>query len=195
MISLNRYDKIISIGDSLTFGYGISKNENWVSLLSKNVNLNIINKGINGDTSTGILSRFFKDILSNNPKVCIRMCGTNDILCGRKIDFVIDNFNIMIKDCLDNDIIPIILSPPKALKDLAKELWDSYIDYDDINSKLKLFSVVLERLCASNNVLFIDIYSAIPQNKAYYIDGIHLNKLGNNIIFNELRKALLISVI
>jgi len=44
---------IVCIGDSLTFGYGVNKSENWVSLVATRVKEKIINKGIPGDTTSG----------------------------------------------------------------------------------------------------------------------------------------------
>lgn len=44
-------DLFIFIGDSLTFGYGVSKNETWVYKLQKSLNCNLINRGINGNTT------------------------------------------------------------------------------------------------------------------------------------------------
>lgn len=186
-MNLDTTDKIICIGDSLTFGYGVSKSKNWVSLLNKDLNLTIINKGTNGDTSTGILSRFFSDVLNFDTKVCVIMCGTNDILCGRRIDFIIDNVKIMISDCLSHKIEPIILSPPKVLSSLAEKLWDSHIDYNKINNNLDIFNNELRMLCDSNNINFISLNNIIPVDTKYYIDGIHLNEKGNVIIFEKLK--------
>ncbi len=190
MITLNNTDKIICIGDSLTFGYGIARNKSWTYLLKEELNLNIINKGINGDTSTGVLSRFFKDVLTLKPKICIIMCGTNDLLCGRNVYFIIDNINIMIKDCLSNNIISILLSPFKTFKPLAEKLWDEHLNYDGINYELGLFNKELYKLCKTHNVFFISFYNLIEENNIYYNDGVHLNELGNSLIFNKFKDVL-----
>lgn len=186
-MALNTCNKIVCIGDSLTFGYGVSKNKNWISLLNKNLNLNIINKGVNGDTSTGILSRFFSDVLNFQTKICIIMCGTNDILCGRKIDSIIDNIKLMISDCLSHNIKPIILSPPNVLSILAEKLWDSHIDYDKVNKYLDTFDNKLKLLCNSTNINFISLKDIIPVDTSYYLDGVHLNEKGNILIFEKIK--------
>ena len=54
--------KIICIGDSLTEGYGVGRPENWVTLLNERSENDIINKGISGDTTGGMLARFQKDV-------------------------------------------------------------------------------------------------------------------------------------
>ena len=72
--------KIVCIGDSLTSGFGVFKDKRWTELMIKNHKLNIINKGINGDTTTGMLCRFFDDVLSLKPSLAIIMGGCNDFI-------------------------------------------------------------------------------------------------------------------
>lgn len=191
MIYLNNSYKIVCIGDSLTFGYSIPQKESWTYLLKEDLKLNLINKGINGDTSIGLLSRFFKDVLTNKPQICIIMCGTNDILSNRSVNSIIDNINIMIKDCLFNNIIPIILSPPKTFKSLAQKLWNNSINYIKINNNLNLLNKELEKLCILNNIYFLDIYNLIKEESIYFNDGIHLSKYGNYLMFNEIKNLLI----
>ena len=49
--------KIICIGDSLTFGYGVWRNDCWVTLISRSTGLRTLNRGVNGDTSAYMLQR------------------------------------------------------------------------------------------------------------------------------------------
>src|SRR5665647_575487 len=72
--------KIVCIGDSLTQGFGVSNRENWVALMNKSSKVEFINKGINGDTTSGMLSRFNKDVIEEKPKIVIIMGGLNDII-------------------------------------------------------------------------------------------------------------------
>ncbi|WP_160680255.1 GDSL-type esterase/lipase family protein [Clostridium sp. C8-1-8] len=128
--------KIICIGDSLTYGYGVAPAKGWVSLLNTSTPNTIINKGINGDTTVGILSRFYKDCIELRPDAVIIMAGTNDLLTGRNIKTVIDNIVCMIKDCVQNNIAPIVMTPPCSLPELAEQRWYSSIDYNYINDEI-----------------------------------------------------------
>ncbi|WP_311734730.1 GDSL-type esterase/lipase family protein [Clostridium chauvoei] len=65
----------VFIGDSLIFGYGVPKNKNWVTKLNDALDFNIINKGINGNTTTDMLVRFSEDVISNKPKLIFLMGG------------------------------------------------------------------------------------------------------------------------
>lgn len=52
--------KVIALGDSLTFGYGADKNQSYPVKLATKTGWNVINAGINGDTSEGVLNRLIK---------------------------------------------------------------------------------------------------------------------------------------
>ncbi|MCS4525006.1 hypothetical protein JTT07_17360 [Clostridium botulinum] len=71
----------------------------------------VINKGINGDTTTGILTRSHEDIIKNKSTHTIILIGTNDFLLGRSLENVEQNLNLIIKECVENNITPIIGIP------------------------------------------------------------------------------------
>lgn len=181
---------MICIGDSLTFGYGVRKDKCWVNLLDSNTSFKILNKGVNGDTSIGILSRFFKDVVNYSPSICTIMCGSNDLLMGKSVDDIVDNMSLMINDCKLNGIVPIIISPPKTLSNLASLLWSNDINYDIVNSKLEYLDSTLLEYCNKNNLNFISLYKLLPYDKSYYTDGLHLNELGNSYIYNIIKEKL-----
>ena len=77
---------MILFGDSLTFGFGVPKKNSWAYKLQEQFsNITILNKGINGDTTSSMLTRFYKDVTSKKPKKVFIMAGTNDLLSGRNI--------------------------------------------------------------------------------------------------------------
>lgn len=176
--------KIVCIGDSLTYGYGVAPYKSWVNLLRASTKYDIINKGVNGDTTVGILSRFSRDCIDLKPNIAVIMAGTNDLLTGRSIDNIVDNISYMVKECLSNNITPIILIPPLTLPELAEVSWYSSIDYNYVNDMLNSMEGLFE-----NNIkdtLIVSLNKLIPLYEEYYIDGIHLTALGNEMIFNKL---------
>ncbi|MDK0535624.1 GDSL-type esterase/lipase family protein [Clostridium perfringens] len=183
------YMNIICIGDSLTFGYGVGQENSWVSLLNDEKN-KFINKGVNGDTSTGILSRIYEILKSSDSKICLIMCGSNDIIMNKSISSIIDNISLMTDDCNSLNIKPIILSPPKIYGDLAIKRWDSSIDYEKCNSKLENYTRELNLFCEKNNLLFIDLNSNLPFDPLNYTDGLHLSIKGNILVSNLVKMSL-----
>ena len=83
--------KIVCLGDSLTYGYGVPRKDTWISLLNKRGTDNYINKGINGDTSGGMLARFNSDVVEEKPKMVFIMGGINDFILGSGLESVKTN--------------------------------------------------------------------------------------------------------
>lgn len=184
--------KIVAIGDSLTFGYGVNKDDNFVELLRKNHKYQIVNKGKNGDSTAGILSRFYKDVVETNCSLCIIMAGTNDIFSGRKAKYVSDNIIEMVNECKLNNIIPLVLSPPKTFATLAKIHWYSDIDYCSVNNLLGELSSLLQLKCEKEMIKFINIYDFFPCIQEHYTDGVHISPKGYKLIYTEIEKEIAI---
>ena len=104
---------LICFGDSLVSGYGLRKGEGWCELLQRDYSLSkdwkIINKGIPGDTTTGLLSRSDRDVLLLMPQSVIILIGTNDLLLGRPVDIVYENLTFLASELLNHNIKPILL--------------------------------------------------------------------------------------
>ena len=79
----SRGTNIICFGDSITFGYGAQTQESYPVVLSKMIQIPVINAGIDGDTTTEALRRFDSDVLGRDPLLVIIEFGGNDFL--RKI--------------------------------------------------------------------------------------------------------------
>jgi len=187
--------KIVCVGDSLTAGYGVSKKANWVSFLKENLNHEVINKGVNGDTSFGVLTRSFQDIIALKPNICIVLIGTNDLLMNRSVENTLDNIKTLVKEMVENDILPVVAFPPKILPSLAKEKWCETIDYQKVNDNLLKLRNLLLAFCSKNSYKAIDLYeafSSISEGNSYnyYLDGVHLNTRGHEIMYNLIVKVI-----
>ena len=79
--------KLICIGDSLTFGYGVHLSQRWTRLCAQETGCELVNEGINGDTTGGMLARMQGGVLAelregglgaDRPYVLL-MGGSNDV--------------------------------------------------------------------------------------------------------------------
>lgn len=185
--------KLVCIGDSLTYGYGVKKDLSFVELLRKHLNINIVNKGINGDTTSGILSRSYEDVLKEKPDYVLIMAGTNDLLMNRSLSLIEDNIKLLIKEAKDNGIIPILALQPPIIASLAKIYWDSEIDYENVNLNLSKYINYFKTYLKDNNIHFIDFYNKfLSANNItnLFSDGIHPNVEGHKLMFNTISKNL-----
>lgn len=178
---------MILIGDSLTFGYGVDKNEGWVYRLNKEYSINLLNRGINGSTSTDMLSRFTVDVISKNPDSIFIMAGTNDFLSNRSLNSVLDNIELMVKEALTITKDIIIGIPPTIIKEIAYEKFMKTDTYDYAIKNLVLLRDNLINLCSKYSIKYLDFYRLTLNNldKDIFLDGIHLNQKGNDIILKH----------
>ena len=183
---------MILIGDSLTFGYGVGKSKSWAYKLNKEHNINLLNKGINGSTSTDMLSRFTVDVISKNPDSIFIMAGTNDFLSNRSLNFVLENIELMIKEALTVTKDIIIGIPPTIIKEMAYEKFMETDTYDYAIKNLAFLREGLIDLCSKYSIKYLDFYTLTLNNldENIFLDGIHLNEKGNDVILNEFIKLL-----
>lgn len=68
------HNGIVFLGDSIT--------EIWHTLPQAFPDLKVVNRGIGGDTTRGVLYRLDADVLSLDPRAIVLLIGTNDIGAG-----------------------------------------------------------------------------------------------------------------
>ena len=88
---------LLILGDSLSAGYGMAREQSWVSLLETRLqeqgfSYRVLNSSISGDTSQGGLTRLPRLLDRYQPKIVIIELGANDGLRG--IDPAVTRGNI-----------------------------------------------------------------------------------------------------
>ena len=111
--------EIICLGDSLTYGYPYGPKDSWVELASNATGLSIVNRGINGETTGDMLSRFAKDVVQKAPGVVVILGGTNDAWAGISASEVRKNMDTMTENALTAKIRPILALPPPIYRQLG----------------------------------------------------------------------------
>ena len=157
-------NKILCIGDSLTYGYGLAKDKTWANLLGNCLDIKIINKGINGDTTPSMLNRLYENLIKHKPDITFIMGGTNDLLCGRKLFNIVDNIEEMILETLSNNSNVVIGIPPIIIKEMAEELFMPSQLYDYCFSSLPNLRTSLIKVCKKHNIEYVDFYNLSLKN-------------------------------
>lgn len=186
-------NKYVFLGDSLIYGYGVKPKDNWVNKLKNTYDLDIYNKGVNGSTSTDMLLRFQRDVIDNSPNILFLMAGTNDLLSNRPVTSIVDNIEIMVKEALLNNIEIYIGIPPNIIPEMANKLFMKCDAYDYCKKSLPLLRNELLNICDSYSLNYIDFYSVTEntnQLSNLYLDGIHFNPEGQNLLFETAKKYL-----
>jgi len=93
---------IVFLGDSIT--------EGWHSLTNDFPRLHVVNRGIGGDTTRGVLYRLKADVLDLDPKAIVLLIGTNDVGNGADPDDVAANIRQILADIKAfNPHVPVVV--------------------------------------------------------------------------------------
>ncbi|WP_054695582.1 SGNH/GDSL hydrolase family protein [Syntrophomonas palmitatica] len=115
--------RIVCLGDSITYGFPWGPEASWVKMLGQALDAEIINKGINGNTTWDMMNRFDRAVLKYNPTHVIIMGGINDVICGESFDRITYNLRIMVNKALDAGI-KVVLGLPTAIDN---EYWEKMV--------------------------------------------------------------------
>lgn len=102
--------QIIAFGDSLTAGFGAGKEFAYPASLSEKTGVNVVNKGVSGDTTADGLKRLKRDVLDQDPKIVLLGLGGNDFLRKHDKNATFDNLRQMIKAIQQTGALVIIVS-------------------------------------------------------------------------------------
>jgi lysophospholipase L1-like esterase len=127
---------IVAFGDSLVAGYGSTKGNDFVSLLSKGLGEEIINLGVSGDTTAGGLARI-DSALNREPKITILLLGGNDFLRKVPREETFSNLRTIISKLQERGSIVVLVGVRGGLlsdsadgyyEDLAEETGSAYVE-------------------------------------------------------------------
>lgn len=169
---LNKYKNLdtVMIGDSIT-SRGL-----WSELLDKS---NIANRGIDGDTTDGLLNRIQSD--KDSFKKVFLMIGINDLLRGKDVETIFSSYKKIISFYKSKNTMLVVQSTLHVYEKPPSS----------VNEKVKSLNILLEEYCKNNSIVFLDINKELAPNgylnPKYTNDRLHLNGKGYEIWANALK--------
>ena len=170
---LNRvevYDLYEGTADVVMIGDSITDTAEWAEIFPE---VSIANRGINGDTTEGVLNRL-DSVYSIGANRAFLLIGIMDIGLGVSVDTAYSNYEKIIEDLLSHGVQPFIQSTIVAGERHQK-----------INTQVNELNNRLRKLAASKNILFIDLNTQLEKdgilNAEFSSDDIHLNAAGYKI--------------
>jgi lysophospholipase L1-like esterase len=166
--------KIVALGDSITYGFPYLPEFSWVRLASDELGIAMLNKGINGDTTWGMLERFTVDVTAYRPSHVIILGGANDAFEGVIANEAVDNISRMVQLAGQSSIVPLIGLPPPC--NFREEI------------RLVQYRHLLRRYASANDIGLIDFYAAMLNpagdgiREGLHIDGVHPNEAGYRVM-------------
>lgn len=182
--------KIVALGDSLTVGEtgvpfsGFYEDvapypkclellaEEYLRSLQSDLKINVLNRGISGDLTSGMLERFSTDVVGEKADYVIILGGTNDIGWGLESLMIAHNLTSMYDAALNNRIRVVACSVP------------SILGFDELIPPRLDLNRIVHAEAGKRGIAFVDLFTATadPRNNRlledYSADGLHLNVKG-----------------
>jgi len=145
----------------------------------------LLNRGIGGQTTPQMLSRFEKDVLDVNPKAVLILAGTNDI-AGNTGEITLteirDNIDEMAQLASKNRIQVILCSVLPAYD----YPWRVGRRPDE---KIPALNALIQELAEAQNLYYLDFFTAMADNrnglpKDLAEDGVHPTPKGYSVMRN-----------
>ena len=201
--------KMILFGDSTTVmrdGLEVYSQVLKEELSDNNIEAEIVNAGVGGNSTLDARKRFGNDVISEKPDFVVIQFGINDSMVDvwKDIPAKAPRVSIQIYEknltyfvaTLKRYDIPVVLMSPNPLRstDKLKTLYGKApYDIEDVSGLsliLEDYAKIVRKIAVSQKVPFIDVYAAFENyGKVAYqsvddllIDGIHPNNTGHRII-------------
>ena len=178
--------KAVFIGDSITWQWGLVNRQlkesqqviiptnptpEWMSISGSNVvitwhasffnNNNYVDKGVSGERTDQMLSRYANDVLALNPYCVVIMGGTNDLAQGYTKDQILSNIKSMAEQAAAKDIKVVLCSVTPC-----------NMTYSKLTPKAKGTHIValnkmIKEYAASKSFVYCDYYPALVAEDGY----------------------------
>jgi acyl-CoA thioesterase-1 len=191
---------IVCHGDSLTEASELDKNYTWPALMANRLNVKIINSGIGGDTSGGLLGRFYHDVVRHAPDMVVILGGTNDLWWDLEVNLIQANVFAMACQARFHNITPIVGLPlPLLMANIQRqEMMAPIAGWPKCLQKLAGLAAALAKSARESDIALLDFYHPFlgqdgePVAEYYMQDGLHPNKQGH-LLMSEKAVDLLCS--
>lgn len=156
---------LLILGDSLSAGYGISREAAWPTLLEKRLqekrfDYNVVNLSISGETTLGGRNRIDAALARYRPQTVIIALGSNDGLRGLPVAAIHENLHAMIASAQKNRARVLLVE---------QRLPPNYGDY------ARQFQAVFAQLAREKKVARSDflLESIATDRRFFQPDGLH----------------------
>lgn len=208
MIKQKTFDAVISnlknvicIGSSITYGAGTSTGGNsssWANRFGANLmskfgasQVNLINKGVSGNTTTQMLARFDTDVVVNNPDLVVIEASVNDVrgdMLPINYATTIGNLRTMIKKTKQAGAIP-ILTTPTPITTYSNNVGSGF----GINSARPncVYAQKVRQLAIEEDIILVDNMLNFGNDGTLLGDGVHPNDIGAQKMADHMLNVLL----
>jgi lysophospholipase L1-like esterase len=188
---------LICMGDSLTEGADIPTGHTWPELTGNALGIEVVNDGIGGDTTAGMLARFHPEVIAQKPAFALILGGTNDLWWGLSVNTILANLFSMIVQARRHGIAPVLALPLPVHTEAAdkNEFSPPRDGYDRFVEEMKRLIKGIEACAEESEVVAIDLHRPFlseggrVREELFLPDGLHPNREGHRIIATAVCKT------
>lgn len=104
---------VLALGDSLTAGAGVTPEQAWPALLAQRTGWQVVNGGVNGDTSAQGLQRLPALLDEHRPALVMVTLGGNDMLRRLPIQALEENLARVVVKCKAEGVQVVMVATPQ----------------------------------------------------------------------------------
>ncbi len=180
---------VVALGDSLTAGYRFrdpyamdprvpypaqleTMMRSTLTKSGRGTLAFVVNAGVNGDSTDGMLKRFERDVSVERPDIVVIWGGVNDLGAGRKPEYVIGNLLKIYEMTRASGVEPVActLTPMRRTSNAMREL-----------------NELIRANCATTGTRLADLFPQLADadgnlKPEYSDDGAHLTALGYGLV-------------
>src|SRR5699024_9326616 len=159
-------------GGTIFLGNSITDGGSWSELFQDS---DIINRGISGDVTIGVLNRL-EDIVKKNPQKVFLLIGTNDLAAGLDPDSILTNIYRIVS--LIHDYSPTTRMYVQSIFPVNKKP-EKFPDHTNKGKQIKYINSRLKKAAETKDYTYINVYDALKDEQGhldlrYTNDGLHL---------------------
>ncbi len=189
--------KIICMGDSITYGYGLSNlSQRWSDLTSACTGHDLVNCGVSGDTTGGMLTRCQAQVFSQKADAVIFLGGINDISILGDDKPVRANVISIFRQAQAHQL-PLLLGVPLPVvpEDLGSPAWEPDRDNLRLGELCQQYAGWIRQFADVNQIPLIDFHSPflLPDGRpdgTLFQDGLHPTAEGHRRMAEVLCRVL-----
>ena len=178
-------DRVVFMGDSITDGWGRRFGQFFPGKP-------YFNRGIGGQTTPQMLIRFRPDVIQLKPKAVVILAGTNDIAGNTgpaTLEEIEGNLTSMAELAKANGIKVVLSSVMPVSDDIRPQTTRRPPE------KILALNEWMKRYCEKNDVVYLDYYSALLDDKKMLkkeltVDGLHPNAEGYAVMGPLAQRAI-----
>lgn len=190
--------RVVCLGDSLTEASDVPPGNAWHALAAERLEAEFLNRGVAGDTTAGLLSRFHPEVIAERPRAVILLAGANDLWWGVDLSVVQANLFAMVCQAQAHRVVPLLgLPPPVDLgRAAAREMLQPHAGWEALCRSLDRLALALMSAAAACRVAVIDFHrpflneTRAVRRELYLENGLHPNPDGHRLMADAVVDAM-----